>query len=932
MANESFRRFKPPAFGASDTELLEFRDRFFNFKSVWRCRVMDRMARANYYQIGRQWIELDVDVLFDNSRGYAFRDILPPDGVQMPRPVLNYVTASVEIELSALGKRQLVPAVLTTSTDPRLEAAAKAAKEILEHRLHENNWPELRELVTFLTIVCGVGCLKSYWDETWNSVVEEGLEGGMQCPSCGYAEAPQEAGPAPAEGTVPSSAPVSPQPGELAPAEPSFDLPPEEPEPSLPGSPGLCPTCQLPMEPMEPEQALEQGKDSMGKPLTALRPKGNPRLEVVSPFDLFPQNSGVDVTPDTCKVWGQASVRSMDWLEEHYPDKCADVMPDEPSELLQYHPLLGEWSILGKYDSALDSGIYADHVRVYEIHGEKSYEFPEGWSLVIAGTAGNAKVMNHGPLYRTVQTPQGPISVPLVKYTAARWKYRHKDFWGQSLVDDLISPQNMLNGLVAQVVEARQRMGSPNILASEAMDLGGPEWNEGYGLGKIMRYVTDPLNPNAQPLPFGGQTMPTEVYMEYDKLLQAMRDIAGPQDVEVGEAPRNVTTTSGLQLLSEKTEARRAPRERALVAMFEKAWEHQLQLEWALRTEPDEYTVETPEGSWERHEYTREAIAGQTKIKIEKQAYIDKSLYQKEAAREAQVDGLYVLDSQLAKKRLLELRGLPTDVNPDLNRQVDLGKRQWIDFVDNGRMPVIDPSIDDFRIRFQTLATMLMQDEGKQLEDAVNWDGINKLIRGWEQELARMEMMDAMAVEFYGGRLPPEQAAPMYQQGMAMFEQQSKEYETKTKPAEEAAAKAGAPPAMATPPPQPPPPPVFLPAAKEDRIYMLWKQMMMRQGVQAVPPAGGLISADPTMMLPPEFAAKQDEFMRFRAVIDAYKLLAEEKEMQAMMAMMPQAPAPGTPDGNPGVGGANPGMGAGPGGSSFTSAPKPPVPPKVSNN
>ena len=289
---------------------------------------MDRMARANYYQIGRQWIELDVDVLFDNSRGFAFRDILPGDGVQMPRPVLNYVTASVEIELSALGRRQLVPAVLTTSTDPRLEAAAKAAKEILEHRLKENNWPEVRELVTFLTIVCGVGCLKSYWDETWNSAVEEGLEGGMACPSCGYSEAPPEEAPVPSEQAAPGS-PPAPTPPELPEAETPLES--AGPEGAPPAAPGSCPTCGLPMEPIEAEQALEMGKDSTGRPMTKLRPKGNPRLEVVSPFDLFPQNSGVDVTPDTCKVWGQASVRSMDWLEEHYPDKANEVMPDDPS-------------------------------------------------------------------------------------------------------------------------------------------------------------------------------------------------------------------------------------------------------------------------------------------------------------------------------------------------------------------------------------------------------------------------------------------------------------------------------------------------------------------------------------------------------------------------------------------------------------------------
>jgi hypothetical protein len=893
--------YRVPDLDATDDQILDFKRRHFNFYSVLRNRQMERMARNLLYTYGRQWIELDTEVILAGSRGYVFRDKKSNPDYQMPRPTTNLVAPAVDLEISSLGKRELIPTVVPRSRDPRIEAAAKAAKEILLYRLEELDWPAVRELAIYLTVVCGTGILKSWWDDTYADVTLVQNPSAVSCPSCGVSfssprlsqthlgigqnNAPQ------ADFSTLQEVPQKPE-----------DMLGDDGMPTSDGSPTLqmqtCPFC--PGQQLQPGQMSEeeaQGTDLFGRPLGMYVPKGNTSIEVVSPFDLFPENSGIEVTPETCRIWGQASVRSLDWIEERWPDKIDSIQPEDPADLMRNHSILGDWNLLGRFNSALDSAIYDNHARVYELHVKPGYRFPNGRSIIIA----NDTILKNDELIKTLQLPNGQsVSAPSVLYSATRFKTRHKEFWGIGLVDDLISPQNRVNGMDAQIIDARERTGSPNLLVPDTVQLTGPAWNEDYGSGKLMTYIADSMNPNIKPEVFGSVLFPIGVYQERDRLLQDMKTIAGPQDIEQGEAPKNITTTSGLQILGEQAERRRGTRERGITEMFEKTWEHQLQLIWCFRTDKDQYERENEEGTWEIKEYDREAVGGQTKVKIEKQAYVDKSLYQKEAAREAQADGLYRLDSQSAIKKLLELRNLPTDVNDSLNRQVDVGKEQWVDFVDDGIVPVIDLTLDDPGIRFEVLGTYLLTDEGRDMERTYQWAQTLKMISGWQQQLQLLEQQDAQVKTFYGGRIPQQQANQMYAQAMAAWQPAMQSYET----AAASSAAAGQP--LQTPPPQQPPPPVFLPPALEDKIYMVWKQMIAEAQQDAVvqgtlPPSTqpGDADGDEAPMPPQVQAQKADDFLKFRAVVDAYKILRDRQ--QGQMAA-PQPGQPGMDSNHPGPG------------------------------
>lgn len=846
-----------PLMDAEDAEIRAFRDKHFQPYATYRNRHMQRAALNLYYDLGRQWIERDLNVGPDGARSFAFRDLAPTAEVELPRPVTNYVAPAIDVEFSTLSKRQWVPKVVTSTRDPRAEAAVKVANDVLNDRLDRLRWHDIRDRFIRNVIVFGTGILKSWWDENWTDTSWVSVPA-AGCTGCGAKIA-------------------------------------------YPGTEAVpCPACGGTLAPVELSEEESYGKDLMGEPLGAFIPKGGTNIEIITPFEYYPENQGVGVNPMTVRMHGICKVRSIDWVEERYPNLAEEIQPEGPEELLREHPLLGEWDYWNRYDYGYDSGVYDNHVRVYELYHDACARHPEGRSIVIIGKRQSLIAENGTLVHKSVDDKGRSAVVPRVMIQTALWKEREGEFWGKALPDDLVSPQNRINGIDAQVIEARERMGSPNLMIPADSDLEGPEFNAEYGLGKLFRYNVSPLNPNAKPEVFGSIVMPSGVNLERDRCAQDMTKIIGPADIEIGEAPRNITTTSGLQILGEQAERRRATRERWITSAIEQIWTHQMKLLWCYRVEPDTYEAATPDGTWEIKEYTKESIAGQTKVKVEKQAYIDKSVILREATREAQVDGLYDISSPLARKRILEARGLPTDINEDSNLQIDHAKRQWVDFVDEGKIPVIDSSIDNPNLRFQTLGTMLMQEEGKKIADEAGWDRILPMIAGWEEELARAEQQDQHARDFYGGEPDPQTAQELYGKAVLMYEEQKAQHENIARLAMQDPMGA----MQLPPPPQPPPPPHFLPRQIELKIYGIWLTMIEnKRSTQQLKGFYGFVTdlAMRSLKDPVEAEATVKNFLRFRAVFDGYRILAQKQQQQAAMQMAPPPQAPGSTPGAPGA-------------------------------
>lgn len=855
-----------PDLSADDTLIRDYRRRYFAERATFRSRHMQRFVRNLYYDLGWQWIELDVNQLIDGARGFAWREQQSADlNQQQIQPVTNMVASSIDVEFATLSKRQWQPKVVTMSRDPRAEATAKVKDDILQDRLKRLYWDDLRDEFIRGVITLGTYSLHSWWDESFAQTTWVSSPTAAQCSSCGAMLSSPEV-PATLSGVI--SEGVAMRDGS------SGNL-------WLEG----CPMCGGPLQPTALDEGQSRGNDVLGRPLGAEYAKGATNLELVSPFEYYPQNGGVESSPMAARIHGISKIRSLDWIEEHWPAVVGKVERESPEVLFRQHPLLGSWDIVGRLQPTLDGGIYDSHARVFTLYADPCFRFPEGRAITIVGGT-QELVVENGVLQRSVTDQRGnTLSCPKGMVATANWKSRAGEFWGKGLPDDLISPQNRINALDAQTIEARERMGSPNLMVPEGADLQGPEFRAGYGVGRVFTYTSSPLHPNEKPEPFGSILMPAGVNVERQNSLEDITRIIGPADIEIGNAPRNITTTSGLQILGEQAERRRGTRERSITSAFQRVWKHQLDLLSVFRVEPDTYEAQTPDGVWEIRQYDRDLLVGENKIDIEKQAYIEKSILQREATREALVDGLYVIDSPLARKKLLDRMGLPADINEDSNLQIDHAKRDWVDFVDSGRVPVIDTTLDDPAIRFQTFGVMLKQDEGRRIAEAAGWPQILPLITGWEKDLAQANALFEQVEATYGPSADPQQAAEQYAQLTANYQQQKAAYE--------AAVAAGASPmpdpqtgeAGLPPQPMPPVPPIPVPRGLQERILMVWMKLLQPRLQEIVI---GLAQQD--LSMPEQVQERVMNFLRFRAVVEAYRMMT----MSMQQGAAPPGPAPGS--------------------------------------
>lgn len=923
-------RIFPPE-GAEEAKLLDYRDRLINRWSVYRNSHMARIGLGIWYHLGKQWAELDPHSIFDGVRGVAIREMDDDDDDVRVRPVTNEIDPAIEAELLALVKRRWNFKITPTSNDPSIKAAAKISADVLNSRLEtlKVNEERLQHGLTFA--VTGTGLIYTWHDRSYIELRPEASPSAVYCP-CGtklYSRevpvdmlrrgVPREGG-----GFNPTQHLDTAR--EIPPSPDSFVVD-ETPIARL----QYCPTCPerkplLPYSENMTDVEMDEGEDVFGRPLGIDVPRGMSALESDLPWEFYPENGGAKVTPRSMREFGRRKIRNLEWIEERYPHLVHLVEPDSVSELLYGDPLLGGSTQLGLYNH-FDVGIFDYHANVDELVKLPSFRYPLGRYVV----ATHNVVLEDGPLLQRalVNDPvegEQEIYVPRVQMSAARFKIRPCDFWGTGLPDYEISKQNRLNGLDAQIIRNRLLNGEPNWLMPRDQWPTEGMTSEPYGSeggGRV--FFTNPSfqSEGAKPEPFGGQLMSEAVYLERDRIQADIRKSAGPREASVGEPVKNMKAASGLQMMIEQDEQTRALREDALTASWESAASHIQRLEWALRVDPEAYKVLGPDKSWEMEQYYGYSLRGQYEVKIERGMVLGRSIVQREAAREAVADGVVVIDSPLARKRLAENYGLDTDINEDTTHQIDHAERTYVDFKDKGLVRVLDP-LDDPVIHYTVLGAHLRTEEMEQRADAIGWDEILIAIAGWEDRYREMVELEAKSIAFYGGKLSGADAGieyakaqVQYQEALELFEQyRAGQQQLDAAMAEDPEAAQTAPAPATVQPPVPPPAPVNLPALIQTRVRMVWDTLMLENG-RALPtpdPVTGMMPLDPETGEP---VPDPNPYIDFRALVTAYLITAglvagpvASPGSGSSMAPVDKGGAGAAP--SPAAGGAGPGAGPGP--------------------
>lgn len=269
--------------------------------------------------------------------------------------------------------------------------------------------------------------------------------------------------------------------------------------------------------------------------------KGDFCFESVTPFHIFvPEMLTEDIEDQPFVIHIQT--RSVDWVNMKYPGINAQPNIIEADDILSDSFL----SLIGAHDTRKQSCL------VYEV-----------WVK-----PGHVPFMQKGGMFtivadKLVQFVEGnPYQHQQYPFT----KFPHLPtgrYYPDSTINDLISPQREYNRTRGQIIEAKNRMAHPQLLAAQ-------------GSIEAQKITTEPGQviyfklgyPAPQPLPL--QNLPAYVMQEVDRTLMDFEDISGQHQVSKGQAPAGVTAATAISYLQEQDDSMLSTTYSAIEEGFEK--------------------------------------------------------------------------------------------------------------------------------------------------------------------------------------------------------------------------------------------------------------------------------------------------------------------------------------------------------------------------
>lgn len=257
---------------------------------------------------------------------------------------------------------------------------------------------------------------------------------------------------------------------------------------------------------------------------------GNPgdfQYENVTPFHLFvPDMLAVDIEDQPYVIHVQA--KSVEWVKLNYPH-LTKIQPNvmEASDILNDSFL----NLVGAADFRKNA------VLCYEVWVKpRQVEFlPDGGMYTIIGdnvvqfVEGNPYLHKQYPFIKFGHVPTGR-------------------FYDDSIILDLIPIQREYNRTRGQMIEAKNRMAHPQLIAAEgSIDASKITTEPGQVILHKLGF------PPPQPLPL--QNLPNYVIQETERLLLDFEDISGQHQVSKGQVPPGVTAATAISFLQEQDES-----------------------------------------------------------------------------------------------------------------------------------------------------------------------------------------------------------------------------------------------------------------------------------------------------------------------------------------------------------------------------------------
>jgi hypothetical protein len=247
---------------------------------------------------------------------------------------------------------------------------------------------------------------------------------------------------------------------------------------------------------------------------------GDPRIDVRTPFEMFPDPLAGEDGMESCRRIGEEAVYDPEYLFEQFGVRLEPDATATPGVMEARYAGTG-WDAGGKKQG----------VKAREFWALPCSEYPQGAHVVYA---------QEQILLRE------PNPYPWLPYPMFRGQLRPGSFWCAG-IDDLISPQTELNKSLSQIAENGERIGNPTLLKASGTDFDDDDALLPGGVAEFQ----DTGSPNAVPRYLLPPELPGYVQNRPASAENSLREISHQHEVTSGNVPAGVTAASAINLLQE---------------------------------------------------------------------------------------------------------------------------------------------------------------------------------------------------------------------------------------------------------------------------------------------------------------------------------------------------------------------------------------------
>lgn len=387
----------------------------------------------------------------------------------------------------------------------------------------------------------------------------------------------------------------------------------------------------------------------------------------LNPFWVRVSDLSVDLNIKRCEWWGWQEIVSLDYIRENFPDTAKWVQHESfERTAVRYQAKLAE--LVG---SASTRVIVSSHGTRGSLYGKldnhciikrkewrPSLDYPRGRCAIVASNV----LLYDGPL--PISDDEGVAEFSGVDYHYRRVTGR---FWSKGMVKDLLSPQDRINGIDAQVVLNRKTCINPQKL----IPLGSGITNWDGEPGKEIKW--DPTQTMGhEPRVIAGVPLAPQIWNERVGMTEAVKESSGSEDILKGKAPQGVRAGIALDMLEEKAASRHYHRDNRMKLSLSRTYKIRLVLAHLHYSVPKMLKHVGEDNSWEITQFVGSQLRGNTDIVLEP----DSGIARTAAGRtylmtQLLSNGLINIANPIERSevfRRLGMHGFKTEVSKDVDR------------------------------------------------------------------------------------------------------------------------------------------------------------------------------------------------------------------------------------------------------------------------